>query len=275
MGRSMVGTTTDSAEIVGDAFSGLTRHVGHELASLVTRSKIELSDLLSFVDSTVTQILGRLIESGLNVGLSALFAPSSSALQPAFTTSGGTPVHTLHSGGVVGRDGVRRLVDPAVFIGAARMHAGGMVGLRPGEVPIIARHGETVLPPGVAAGGNMVVNVINQSSANIERSAERRRPDGGRELDLVIRDQVSRQIARGDHDRALAARFGTHADVVETLDGIHARAEAIGDAHPEHTELRDAILELLALHRRSLLGEDGTAGKPGGIIGGEDWSAPA
>jgi hypothetical protein len=51
LGRSMVGTTTDSAEIVGEAFRGLTRNVGNELAKMVTTSKVELSDLLSFVDS--------------------------------------------------------------------------------------------------------------------------------------------------------------------------------------------------------------------------------
>lgn len=211
LGQSMTATATDSAEAVGDAFRGLTRHVGRELAELVTTSKIELNDLLSFVDSIATQILGRLIEGGLNAGINALFAPgaASPATGPGGLAVGGGATSQLHAGGVVGRDGIARLVDPAVFAGAARMHSGGMVGLRPGEVPIIAQRGETVLPRGVAAGGAMVVNVINQSSGvKIERSAERRRADGGRELDLVVKDMVDRNLARGDHDRVLDARFG-------------------------------------------------------------------
>jgi hypothetical protein len=61
----------------------------------------------------------------------------------------------------------------------------------------------------------------------------------------------------------------THMDVVRLLDGVHAHAEQIGDSSPDHVELRDAIFELLALQRRSLLG-DGAEGKPGDIIGGED-----
>ena len=36
----------------------------------------------------------------------------------------------------------------AAFLGAPRFHQGGMIGLRPGEVPIIAERGERILPRG-------------------------------------------------------------------------------------------------------------------------------
>lgn len=73
------------------------------------------------------------------------------ALQGAF---GGTPFGTLiglgHTGGIVGSNRVgsgngSRRISPAVFAGAPRYHEGGIIGLRPGEVPIIAKQGEEML----------------------------------------------------------------------------------------------------------------------------------
>lgn len=54
-----------------------------------------------------------------------------------------------HTGGMVGSRMVgggnqMRQVHPAVFAGAMRYHSGGVVGLRPGEVPIIAQEGENI-----------------------------------------------------------------------------------------------------------------------------------
>ena len=73
------------------------------------------------------------------------------ALQGAF---GGTPFGSLiglaHSGGIIGSkragsgNGSRR-VSPLAFAGAPRYHEGGIIGMRPGEVPIIAKKGEEML----------------------------------------------------------------------------------------------------------------------------------
>ena len=59
------------------------------------------------------------------------------------------PIH--HSGGVVGAGGATALVSPSVFIGAPRMHGGGISGLRSDEVPAILQRGEVVLPKGSKA----------------------------------------------------------------------------------------------------------------------------
>jgi len=78
-----------------------------------------------------------------------------------------------HSGGLVHEGGPQRRVSPTVFIGAPRLHAGGMLGLKPGEVPIVAKRGEEVLTrddprhaangggPGGGAGGVRILNVID------------------------------------------------------------------------------------------------------------------
>ena len=50
--------------------------------------------------------------------------------------------------GIVGATTQSRTVDPNVFIGAMRYHTGGMVGLKPGEVPAILQTGEEVLAKG-------------------------------------------------------------------------------------------------------------------------------
>ena len=60
-------------------------------------------------------------------------------------------VGSAHSGGRIGSvsagsgGNLRRRIDPSVFSVAPRMHGGGIVGLRPGEVPIIAKQGEEML----------------------------------------------------------------------------------------------------------------------------------
>ena len=75
------------------------------------------------------------------------------ALRAAF---GGTPFGALigigaaHTGGIIGSSRAgsgnqTRQVSPAVFAGAARYHTGGLIGLRPNEVPIIAQKGEEML----------------------------------------------------------------------------------------------------------------------------------
>lgn len=73
------------------------------------------------------------------------------ALKGAF---GGTPFGATiglgHTGGIVGSTRVgsgnmSRKVNPAVFSGAMRYHTGGIVGLAPNEVPIIAKKGEAML----------------------------------------------------------------------------------------------------------------------------------
>lgn len=50
-----------------------------------------------------------------------------------------------HTGGLVGHGGGFMSVNPAVFSGATRYHSGGLVGLAPNEVPIIAKRNEEVL----------------------------------------------------------------------------------------------------------------------------------
>ncbi len=59
---------------------------------------------------------------------------------------GVSTVPIAHGGGIVGSVmNRRRKVNPAVFAGAMRMHVGGIAGLAPSDVPIIAKKGEEIL----------------------------------------------------------------------------------------------------------------------------------
>lgn len=55
-------------------------------------------------------------------------------------------VASAHTGGMAGSPTLnKRSVNPGVFANAARYHTGGVVGLQPWEVPIIAKKNEEVL----------------------------------------------------------------------------------------------------------------------------------
>lgn len=95
------------------------------------------------------------------------------AYSPGAGDAFGASVGVSHTGGIAGSGGTVRRVSPSLFAGAPRYHAGGVAGLKPGEVPAILQKGEEVLTqndPRHAAngggqsgggGGTRVINVID------------------------------------------------------------------------------------------------------------------
>ncbi len=55
-------------------------------------------------------------------------------------------VFQFHDGGIVGHGGTSRTINPLAFASAPRYHSGGIVGLKPLEMPAILQKGEEVLP---------------------------------------------------------------------------------------------------------------------------------
>jgi hypothetical protein len=93
-----------------------------------------------------------------------------------FGTGTGTATNILGfaAGGTVGLSGQRdgRKFSPALWAGAPRFASGGMVGLRPGEMPIIAHRGEIIIPnarriagAGAAGGGGRQTVDVRVSAA--------------------------------------------------------------------------------------------------------------
>lgn len=91
----------------------------------------------------------------------------------------GMPVPTNHTGGIVGKDGGTKLVNPNVFFGAVKYHSGGVAGLKPNEVPTILEKGEEILTAndsrhrnnqesGGQSQGVKIINAIDSSSVVTE-----------------------------------------------------------------------------------------------------------
>lgn len=104
----------------------------------------------------------------------------------------------MHNGGVVGRDATfHRQVDASLFAFAQRYHSGGIVGLRPNEVPIIAEKGETVLTKDQTKslgnkGSNVTVNVINQTGTETEVERKPAKFDGEKWVEDIILKKITK-----------------------------------------------------------------------------------
>lgn len=111
---------------------------------------------------------------------------------------------TKHKGGMIEEAGFSRMASPSVFLTAPRFHSGGMPGLRPDEVPIIAQTGERVLNreqtraynAGLSAGGgslspqniNITVELENKSGQPLQASQGAARFDGRKWVVGVVID---------------------------------------------------------------------------------------
>lgn len=86
------------------------------------------------VNGNTSQIIGGLITLGTQIVTALAYQTTANAVSSA------------HTGGVIGRTSLRsRRFSPAIFNGAQRFHTGGVVGLGPDEVPIIAKKNEEML----------------------------------------------------------------------------------------------------------------------------------
>lgn len=96
----------------------------------------------------------------------------------------GIPADVAHSGGTVGAISSKRTVSPAVFVGAPRYHSGGVAGLKPDEVPIIAQKGETITPRG--AGSRGVVQLVFPSGGVFDYGNPEQRRQFARMMQQVM-----------------------------------------------------------------------------------------
>jgi hypothetical protein len=128
-----------AGEDAGDAFTNMIRRMAAQLADMVIQMLI--------IKPLMNSLFG-----GLGGGIGGI----------------GAGVGLFHQGGVVGQSAVpMRRVDPRIFAGAPRFATGGIVGLRPGEVPIIAHKGEIVIPNArrvAGSGAGRIDNSVHQQN---------------------------------------------------------------------------------------------------------------
>ncbi len=96
--------------------------------------------LLSAGIAGLSSIFGGMFDAG---GVSVAAGNSEAFSSTMNSSNFWAGVH--HDGGIVGRSNRGMSVDPAVFNSAHRYHSGGIPGLKPNEVPIIALDDEEVL----------------------------------------------------------------------------------------------------------------------------------
>lgn len=148
------------AEVGSNAFSSFAQAIanGENAADAFFNSLLKgLADfLISIGQAIVKQAL-----------LNALMGGSGGGVGGGIAGFIGSLFGMAHTGGVVGSGLASKMVNPSVFAGATRYHTGGVVGLKPNEVPIIAMKDEEVItaddPRHVNNGGRggQAVNVRN------------------------------------------------------------------------------------------------------------------
>lgn len=202
-------TAFETGRLRGRDLLNLVGGLASEIRNKLLRAMI-IDPFTSFLSTFGSRIAGSLF-GGL--GGSAAGAAGSTAVGAPTVAGISNLIPIFHQGGVVGRPGESRAVNPLVFAGAQRLHTGGMAGgfLGSDEVPIIARRGERIVPEGGAANdGGVIVQIIDQRGAGGDRvSVEEGTPiDGKRLLRVMIRDEVKNQLGEGELDRTLKANFG-------------------------------------------------------------------
>jgi tape measure domain-containing protein len=125
-----------------------------------------------FIQSIIQLIAKALALQAVLLVLNAI--PGGAAVASLLDLTAKTGAAQNHAGGIAGRGGAWRQVNPALFAMAPRYHAGGVAGLNPGEVPAILQRGEEVLtqndPRHIANGGGQSggnVRIINAIDPNM------------------------------------------------------------------------------------------------------------
>lgn len=124
-----------------------------------------------FVSNFLADIAEAIMQAVILNALTGSYTGGSGGVGAA--VAGGLNSFFNHSGGLVGRDGTRKLVNPLAFANAIRYHSGGIAGLKPDEVPTVLQKGEEVLTASDprhrnnngSTGQQIGVNIVNTIDA--------------------------------------------------------------------------------------------------------------
>jgi len=143
--RSAAGARDVGAEIdrsIGSALDRMIDNLAAGAASWQDFARIAIDG----IREVVFALAGITGQGGIGSSLASGIASIGAGL---FGGGGGAALPDIaHAGGVIGAESFpRRLVDPRVFLDAARMHGGGVMGIGPTEHPVIVEQGEGVFTP--------------------------------------------------------------------------------------------------------------------------------
>ncbi len=157
----------ETGQGIGDALVSGFRGAEDAVGEFVKTGKLGMRDLVTSILADLAKVSVRRFVLG----------PIANALGGVLGSLGPAFAGVLHSGGMVGAPAPQRLVPALAFAGAPRLHAGGVAGLRPDEVPAILQKGERVLiarrDPRLRpaqAGGGVTVNIMTSDAESFRRS---------------------------------------------------------------------------------------------------------
>lgn len=223
LNESIAGTGRETADYLAKAALGIDQ-VKFSFDQLA--AKFASGVFSRLIQDEITGPLSRALLQMARLGLTSLLGSGGSVLAPAsnaqsaanLTAAGpsGLFIPPLHTGGIAGREAPMgmRAVPAEIFRDAPRFHSGGMIG--PGEVPAILRRGEGVFTEGqmkalAPAGGGSVTVVVNDyrtKGGEPVQVSERQDGAGGRVIEVLIKDVVTRGLADGSFDRPMRGAFG-------------------------------------------------------------------
>ena len=183
-------SAADLADVAETAVVGSLRGMEDALVQFVSTGKV---DFKSLADSIIADLARIAIQQSIT-------GPLAGAL---FGAGGlGSLFGVGHGGGIAGSLGRRRAVNPLLFAGAPRFHAGGIAG---DEVPIIARRGEGVFTPeqmrALGGGGPRQVRVDIHNEGQPQQVSD---ADASFDLHGMVISIVTRDLATGgDTARAI------------------------------------------------------------------------
>lgn len=128
-----------------DLQSSMSSGLGDAFTSIVNGSKTAkeaFADMGSAMISTILQVIAQLMVQYAIQSMLGMTTGGGSTAAGGLSSLFGKK----HAGGVIGAPGgMSGYVSPLAFAGALRFHTGGVIGLGPDEVPIIAQRGEEML----------------------------------------------------------------------------------------------------------------------------------
>lgn len=175
-----------------------TQSLGEAFQNTAAAMLQYFAQLLQKIAMTIIQAA---IMNALLGGAPSAAGSTGGAKPPVDIKAAAMVVGKNHKGGMAGSSGIGAMrVSPSVFANAQRYHTGGMVGLQPDEVPIVAQEGEEVLtrddPRNRLNGGAAnstpqdirIVAVDDQRSAVTEMM---KTPEGTQALMTCLRQNLS------------------------------------------------------------------------------------
>lgn len=151
-GRESEVTLMSMRDLAAESFS----KIGDAISGLVIDGKLNFKELARSIITDITRMIMKALIFRAIMSIFGGAAPLTSLTPDVQATIASNP-GIFHTGGIAGAARSVRSLNPAAFAGAQRYHTGGIAGLKPGEVPIIAKKGEAILPTVRLPNGQMGV----------------------------------------------------------------------------------------------------------------------